>query len=308
MASLRSMIRDRKYGLGWDGKHPIDKEMEPILIEQVEVVHDALSESDTILVNAQSVADTVMALKDDEVVHFCSIPCPKPPFRQMWLEAKMKPGQRPCDCCGGETVLKRIGALVNRFDGERFLQWMDSAVSNQSEQSLYARVKGDAPADMMLASVWCDDDAAALYMGRIYWWMDKDGNYLDASFFPVEEDFNFELVWLLHSFARMNCHNVKLVPQTAGGPRIKKGKPHPPYSYWHEIVVTSLPELRRQQKGELAPDGEKREVRFHKVRGHYADYTQGKGLFGKWKIRIWIEDHTAGSPELGTVLSSYAVQ
>lgn len=306
MASLRSMICDRKYGLGWDGKNPISKEMEPILIQQVEVVHNALAESDTILVNAQSIADTVMALTDDDVVHFPSIPCPKPPFRQMWLEAQMKPGGRPCEDCGGETVLKRVGALVNRFDGPTFLRSV--TISNASEGSLYARVKGDDPADMMHASIWCDDQGHALYIGRIYWWLDKDGKYLDAQYFPQDDDFNFELVWLLHSFARMNCHNVKLVPQTAGGPRIKKGKPQRAYSYWHEIVVTSLPELRRQQKGELAPDGEKREVRFHKVRGHYADYTQGKGLFGKWKIRIWIEDYKAGSPELGTVVSSYAVE
>jgi hypothetical protein len=57
-----------------------------------------------------------------------------------------------------------------------------------------------------------------------------------------------------------------------------------------------------------SPDGEKRELRFHKVRGHYADYTNGKGLFGRLKVCIWIVEHTAGNPELGTVVSSYRVE
>ena len=46
----------------------------------------------------------------------------------------------------------------------------------------------------------------------------------------------------------------------------------------------------------------------HWVRGHYADYTNGKGLFGRLKVRIWIVEHTAGNPELGTVVSSYRVE
>jgi hypothetical protein len=93
----------------------------------------------------------------------------------------------------------------------------------------------------------------------------------------------------------------------AGAPKPKKNS-HPPFSVWHEIVVTSLPQLRREQKGEIAPDGEKRELRFHKVRGHYADYRKGKGLFGRLKVRLWIVEHEAGDPELGTVKSSYLVE
>jgi hypothetical protein len=53
---------------------------------------------------------------------------------------------------------------------------------------------------------------------------------------------------------------------------------------WHEIRITSVPQLRKHL---AAPDrdGEKREMRFHWVRGHYADYTKGAGLFGKSKLR-----------------------
>jgi hypothetical protein len=51
-------------------------------------------------------------------------------------------------------------------------------------------------------------------------------------------------------------------------------------------------------------------VRFHSVRGHYADYTKGTGLFGNPDLRqvFWIPEHRAGNEELGTVAASYKVE
>jgi len=51
-------------------------------------------------------------------------------------------------------------------------------------------------------------------------------------------------------------------------------------------------------------------LRFHNIRGHYADYRKGNGLFGNPKLKklFWVPEHTAGDPELGTVVSSYKVK
>ena len=302
MSSLRSMICDGRYALGWDGESGYTEEMERVLNQSIDIQADTLKKGSTLLVNTQRVIEALNdQLEVEDVVYFDAIPCPKPPFHWMWLEGKWG-----CNCHQSPT--HKQGALVARYDGGPALErWLEET-PRRGESWMGGRVLKDKPDSFMQASLWQEDNGYAVHYGRIYWWLDKAGNYQDAAYFPVKEKFDLEFAWLLHSFARMNCHNVKLIPQTAGGPRIKKGKPHPAYSYWHEIVVTNLPELRRQQKGELAPDGEKRELRFHKIRGHYADYTQGKGLFGKWKIRIWVEEHSAGNRELGTVVGSYAVQ
>ena len=82
----------------------------------------------------------------------------------------------------------------------------------------------------------------------------------------------------------------------------------PPSSIWHEIQVTDAPKVRRMAPG-LPADEEGHSVRFHWARGHYSDYSRGKGLFGNEKLRklFWIPEHAAGDEELGTVATTYNV-
>jgi hypothetical protein len=77
----------------------------------------------------------------------------------------------------------------------------------------------------------------------------------------------------MHALARMNCANVKVVPIPGQGHNRHRHHDLPPSSVWHEIKVTSVPQLRKQQTI-VASDGEHSQVRFHWVRGHYADYTK----------------------------------
>jgi hypothetical protein len=45
------------------------------------------------------------------------------------------------------------------------------------------------------------------------------------------------------------------------------------------------------------------------VRGHYADYRDGAGLFGNSKLRcvLWIPEHQRGNSELGDVIPEYSL-
>lgn len=181
---------------------------------------------------------------------------------------------------------------------------------------------GEFPAEadsIVSAAIW-DEAHEQLAAGRLaaaFWFLDKQGDCIahymspwpsHGENMPPKALLGAILLWAMHTFARMNCHNVKVLPMKAGAPSAKQLKKHgPPATVWHEIVVTSLPELRRA-RGECPPDGEKRELRFHRVRGHYADYTKGKGLFGKLKIRIYVDEHEAGNAELGRVASGYRVK
>lgn len=47
---------------------------------------------------------------------------------------------------------------------------------------------------------------------------------------------------------------------------------------------------------------------LHLVRGHFADYRDGKGLFGKYKDVFWIPDHVRGNAENGIVIKDYEVE
>lgn len=104
------------------------------------------------------------------------------------------------------------------------------------------------------------------------------------------------------SFARMNCANVAIEPMIGPLQRRENHKREPSI-VWHEIKVTSVPKIGGRKGDGTDP----REVRSHWVRGHYADYSKGRGLFGREELRkvFWIPEHKAGSPELGEVVGTY---
>jgi hypothetical protein len=46
---------------------------------------------------------------------------------------------------------------------------------------------------------------------------------------------------------------------------------------------------------------------LHICRGHFANYSEEKPLFGKYSGRFWVPDHVGGRPEAGAVVKNYSV-
>jgi len=46
---------------------------------------------------------------------------------------------------------------------------------------------------------------------------------------------------------------------------------------------------------------------LHITRGHFKDYRDGKGLFGKYQGLFWWDQHVRGDPDNGVVLKDYHV-
>jgi hypothetical protein len=309
MASLRSMIIDGRITRPRRGP----PEMQTRYQERAEFTEQALKSHDTILVDITSVASDVQMINQDSTdadwqkfSKVTSIACPKPPFPQMWLE--------------GKSELLHVGFLVRRK--ESTIQTRQRQPYPQGTSAATLQQKLEAAKTDVSVMAWVNRKGNVIYLGQFGYLLDLDGDVLATGDTCLEDEdkekdedqdsrfrnaFRVTQLWVFHALSRINCHNVKLVPVTAGAPKLKPGAKHAPFSVWHEIKVTDLPEMRREQ-GETAPDGEKRELRFHWVRGHYADYRKGKGLFGRLKVRLWIVEHTAGNPELGTVKSSYRVE
>jgi hypothetical protein len=114
---------------------------------------------------------------------------------------------------------------------------------------------------------------------------------------------------VLLSLARMNCRNVSLRP-TSSAQKGKRGRAptsKPPTTVWHEIVINSLPKSRGTSNRRTWGSDDSI-IRLHRVRGHFEDYTQGKGLFGKVTGVFWMPDHERGSKSAGEVISSYRLE
>jgi hypothetical protein len=112
----------------------------------------------------------------------------------------------------------------------------------------------------------------------------------------------------LHGLMRMNCKNVQLRPINEG-----KYRPHAPNkilpaSVWHEIIVTSVPKIRATGRDIFNERKDESEIRAHWIRGHYADYRKGAGLFGRIHGLFWIPEHRKGNEELGQVIPEYTIQ
>jgi hypothetical protein len=57
----------------------------------------------------------------------------------------------------------------------------------------------------------------------------------------------------------------------------------------------------------VEPKTETIKKRLHMVRGSLADYSEGPGLFGKYKGRFWRPAHVRGSKEAGEIKKDYRV-
>lgn len=246
---------------------------------------------DCILVNAQSVADDILQLHaaGSGGWNLTDVPAVTPPFRSMWLEFTFP------------------GSKREKLDRLRY------AVQTVREQHDNGHT--------LDAFIWID------YQGelfgpccRLQCVLDATGSIDDARFRAFarankselqenqEGRWKFVFGCSLQSLARLNCKNTELRPIHE-----VKFRPHSPNkvtpaSVWHEIVITSVPKIR--SGGQDVSEHDEREVRAHWIRGHYADYRKGRGLFGNPKLRclFWIPEHRRGNEELGQIIPEYTVQ
>ena len=327
MASLKSIIQKGCFYYNWGDDASLDTQANyRILLKRTIRQLDSL---DTILVNAQTIWDDLIPIETiypdqpdyaatlDRILHYQVIPRPKPPYPSMWIEAFIKPAS-------GEGW--RIGALVTRKDvrGGNLDSLLVDNDGDEFDPRITEQIREDSPTTLISISLWHEIDGSACWTGEALCWLDAAGTYQRSARIVIrpggrsaaKEEYESAVFqmrvregWVLHAFARMNCANARLAP-ISGQQRHTHRRDKPvPMSTWHTIQITSVPKIRTHVT-QVEPDGEHSELRFHWVRGHYADYTKGAGLFGNPKLRsvFWIPEHRAGKEELGTVVSSYAVQ
>jgi len=161
------------------------------------------------------------------------------------------------------------------------------------------------------------DDQSIVGYSAFYWDTDANGVLVECDCCIMSSRFKafwawgraaFHLLTLLHSVQRMNCANAELVLSDklavkSGG----KSSRVPRGIRWHEIKISTVNRLA-VTRGLQHESGHKI-ISFHSVRGHYADYTQGNGLFGNPTLKklFWISDHARGDKEIGEVKASYRI-
>ena len=105
----------------------------------------------------------------------------------------------------------------------------------------------------------------------------------------------------------LHCKNVVL--KTEAPPeklnRAYQKRHGKPLSRFHTLEIEPMKQVLRTE-GKSEETGLKRAI--HICRGHFADYSDGKGLFGKYHGRYWIPAHVKGTKSEGIVMKRYNVK
>jgi hypothetical protein len=120
-------------------------------------------------------------------------------------------------------------------------------------------------------------------------------------------DFYCMNLQLYFAFSLMHCKNVERVQSARDHKldRVLEKKGRPPRFTFHTLNIEPMKKVLRYE-GESEKTGLKRAL--HICRGHFADYTEGKGLFGKYHGRYWIPQTVKGSIEAGEARKDYRVK
>lgn len=112
----------------------------------------------------------------------------------------------------------------------------------------------------------------------------------------------------LMAMSFMHVKNSRLLSEEPPAPRTKnqmKKARNNPASKYYVLKIDPIDKLVQSRRAGGGSPGERDEAALHIVRGHFADYTQGTGLFGRIKGRFFIPWHMRGNPERGVIEKDY---
>lgn len=132
----------------------------------------------------------------------------------------------------------------------------------------------------------------------------SESDQVDAYIHPM-------LTALLMGLTLAHCKNVELVSQEPPDKLSNRAMKH--YGKhlikYHILKVNPLRTVVHVDGGEDNPEKSKEShpKPLTIFRGHFKDFRDGKGLFGKYKEIYWWDQHVRGNEENGVVIKDYAV-
>jgi len=126
---------------------------------------------------------------------------------------------------------------------------------------------------------------------------------------PEEADI---LKGLLHpallAISFIHCRKQTKLIEHEAPPKVQKKRERnsrPPLTKYYTLDIEPLKEILKTE-GRIHEVGLQRAL--HICRGHFKDYSQGKGLFGKYKGLYWWDAIARGTERNGTIIKDYNVK
>jgi len=227
----------------------------------------------------------------DLTVHFPNL---APPFPMFWIEHRMPKrihseiGDQDVNrlCLNGRTGFLIFGSVVEDVKGEGIPENAKWVVSCEH-----------------LIDYGVSRDEITGPHGSIHLALDAEGRLLERPFMqtladPVHNDHMVHhMGWLnpaLLAISFMHCKNVRVADNPVPPKLAKKFRARHGFNpaAHKTLVIEPLKEILRRE-GRSGEVGLAKAM--HICRGHFADYTQGKGLFGKYHGKYWIPSTVRGT-------------
>lgn len=267
----------------------------------------------------------------DDYVRWVDFPNILPAFDVMWCEFRSPMnskfwGKRPRKATGIIVETKKVAdfasmvrAMCGQCDKEAIERNWDMI---DKMQRALADVMQEVNCDNGFVSRYTAfihlNDGNIVYVGDAYFACSPAGRYLTHMEYPVPVAHSEELEnsrkiltsclqvpLLTHSF--MHCKNVKVKsndPPQALSKAFQRRHGRPLVRY-HTLEIQPMKKVL-ETEGEIGHNGLKKAL--HICRGHFANYSEERPLFGKVTGRFWIPAHTRGSLSEGAVVKDYKVK
>lgn len=125
----------------------------------------------------------------------------------------------------------------------------------------------------------------------------------------IMEDWRAQLLPFQFAVSLMHCKNVTLESQAAPPPAVlKKRKEKGVADVRFKTLV--IEPMRKQVRREAAEGGDTSDMQraLHICRGHFKDFREGAGLFGKLHDMYWWDLQARGNARAGTIQKDYRVR
>lgn len=165
----------------------------------------------------------------------------------------------------------------------------------------------DVIGPMLMQNIMISNDGKFLPMTKdkqvimgIFWKFCYDVNKIGLNFLSSLLNPGYLAISFLH------CKNVLIKSSDQSDKVLRKyeKKYAIPKTVYKILEIEPIKQILKRD-GNIETNGIKKAL--HICRGHFNDYTKGRGLFGKHKGIFWIPQHFRGSKEIGTIEKKYMV-
>jgi hypothetical protein len=262
----------------------------------VERVHDILRDQALPVLLIDNVADYYYASDQEYWDLRKDFPNLAPPYPAFWCESKMARKIHSKEC--GDTDMAafiphgRIGALIHGLDPKGCV---GEGIPENTKWILWCELfidygERDATVTGPHGSMFMCVDAEGAIIGTP--WTQSLASDKDTAYVRAYHTF-LHPAYLAMSF--LHCKNVTVVDQAVPKPLAKKyaARHGVQPTRYKTLVIEPLKKILKHEGG--AHEHRNIQKALHICRGHFRDYREGRGLFGKYHQLVWTPSIVRGS-------------